>query len=689
MDAILCLEAEIRKAQTNKEMVVAVFFDIEKAYDMLWKEGLLMKFEKLGIGGKLYNWVLDFLFGRKIEVRVGTAYSDMHAVENGTPQGSVCSPVLFNIMINDIFDQIDRSVGRSLYADDGALWVRGRNLKYLEKKMQDAIVVVEEWANKWGFRMSVAKTQVICFSRRHKDITLKLYEQKLEQVSSVRFLGVLFDERLTWKQHIEYVQNKCKKVNNLLRCISGQDWGAERGALLRVYQALMRSSLDYGCLAYMGAAESHLIKLDRAQSQGLRICCGALRSSPVAALQVEAGELPIRLRRIKLMHAYWVNLQGHGSDHPAKTVLQECCEHQESVYNSFGWIGNIKAQNLGLTQFRFSPTVSCSRLPPWLFVMPVVDLHLQLALKKKKSTPEWLVVQNYFVQFEEHVVLYTDGSKDPSSGRTGAAVSIPQYKIQIKRRTSDHLAVYTVELLAIALALNWLLVNCAVGITKAVIASDSQAALLSIQTGKSCRLDLLYRIHDILFQLHSRDVCVQFVWVPAHVGVDGNEEADILAKQAMKSVIVNIAVPLSKNEAKSIIRDKVIGMWQEQWDDGDTGRHLYNIQQLVGGSRSWNGSRRVGAVMTRLRIGHSGLNKSLFKIGKHPTGACEFCGEPETTHHVLLECDRYDEERRRLTSVLSKEAKPLTIGNLLGNVSKNVQYQLIMFLKNTRLINRI
>jgi len=56
------------------------------------------------LGGKLYNWVLDFLFGREIEVRVGAAYSSTYAVENGTPQGSVCSLVLFNIMINDIFD---------------------------------------------------------------------------------------------------------------------------------------------------------------------------------------------------------------------------------------------------------------------------------------------------------------------------------------------------------------------------------------------------------------------------------------------------------------------------------------------------------------------------------------------------------------------------------------------------------
>jgi len=64
MDPVLCLEDEIRKAQVNKE--TAVFFDVEKAYDMMWKEGLMIKLDKMGVGGRAFNWVKDFLYGRSI-----------------------------------------------------------------------------------------------------------------------------------------------------------------------------------------------------------------------------------------------------------------------------------------------------------------------------------------------------------------------------------------------------------------------------------------------------------------------------------------------------------------------------------------------------------------------------------------------------------------------------------------------
>lgn len=130
--------------------------------------------------------MMDFLFGRTIEVRVGTDYSKVYQVDNGTPL--VCSPVRFNIMMNDVFEKIEKGIGKSLYADDGALWFRGWNLGFIQKKMQAAIETVEQWAFKWAFKLSVAKIQVTSFSRR-QTVSLKLCGQTLEQVNMITFLS--------------------------------------------------------------------------------------------------------------------------------------------------------------------------------------------------------------------------------------------------------------------------------------------------------------------------------------------------------------------------------------------------------------------------------------------------------------------------------------------------------------------
>ena len=79
---------------------MAVSFDVEKAYDMVWKEGLVIKLNMIGIAGRTYNWIKDFLLDRFIQVRIGKALSGRYRIGNGTPQGSVISPILFSIMIN-------------------------------------------------------------------------------------------------------------------------------------------------------------------------------------------------------------------------------------------------------------------------------------------------------------------------------------------------------------------------------------------------------------------------------------------------------------------------------------------------------------------------------------------------------------------------------------------------------------
>ena len=112
-------------------------------------------------------------------------------------------------------------------------------------------------------------------------------------VNVFRFLGVCFDSRLTWKTCIEKIISKCKKVLNVMRCVAGNDWGADISALKAMYTSLIRSVFDFGCIVYSSASKTLLGKFDVIQAQALRICCGAFRTTSIPSLQVEMGEMPV------------------------------------------------------------------------------------------------------------------------------------------------------------------------------------------------------------------------------------------------------------------------------------------------------------------------------------------------------------------------------------------------------------
>lgn len=202
----------------------------------MWREGLLIKLEKMGIKSRLYNWVLDFLSDRTFKVRVGDAISEEYSILNGIPQGSSISPILFNIMINDIFVDIGRGTGSSLYADDGAIWNRSRNINHATRVIQGTIDKVEEWSYNWGFKMAVSKTCYMIITKKRKlgNVKLRIYGQEIERVKEFKYLGVWIDEKCRWKTHISKVETKCKKVLNLMRAVSGYDWGADKQSLLGI-----------------------------------------------------------------------------------------------------------------------------------------------------------------------------------------------------------------------------------------------------------------------------------------------------------------------------------------------------------------------------------------------------------------------------------------------------------------------
>ncbi len=320
LDQLTNLECHIQQAFAKKQFLIAVFLDIEKAYDMTWRHGLLRKLYAMGLRGNMPIFIKNFIADRTFSVKLFSetvTFSDNFVQANGVPQGSVLSPTLFLCMINDILPAPPRNLKYSLYADDCAIWHSSRVAEFSANRIQMALNRIHDWGLQWGFKFSVRKSVGVVFThRRSPDLQLTMGPHPLPIQDSAKFLGLHFDSRLTWRNHVSQLKTKCLKALNLLKCITGTKWGADRKSLLMLYKALIRSRVDYGSIVYGSASESVLKGLDVVQNACLRVCLGALRCTRTERLEVESQVPPLRFRRDQLLLSYQAK-KAREPSHPA------------------------------------------------------------------------------------------------------------------------------------------------------------------------------------------------------------------------------------------------------------------------------------------------------------------------------------------------------------------------------------
>ena len=312
LDHLVRLESFIREAFINKEHVTAVFFDLEKAFDTTWKHGILKDLHDLGLRGNLPEFIKNFLNHRSFQVKVGSQLSCSHEQEEGVPQGSVLSPILFEIKINSITKILKDNIDCSLYVDDFLICYRSKdNMDTTEQQLQHQLDKLENWANQNGFKFSPTKTKTVHFCLKTSCVKipeLKIYNENIQSEKQARFLGLIFDQKLTFLPHMKDLKLRCKQALNALKIFCSPEWGGDTNILLHLYRSLIRSKLDYGCQVYGSARKSYTKILNPIQNQGLRLALGAYRTSPEKSLQVEANEPPLELRRKKLSLQYAIKI---------------------------------------------------------------------------------------------------------------------------------------------------------------------------------------------------------------------------------------------------------------------------------------------------------------------------------------------------------------------------------------------
>jgi len=165
-DSLLHLSQEIQTGFAHKQYTVSVFFDIEKAFDHISSASVFRALSAMGIGGNVFLFIWNFLRDHTFFIRIGQALSQETRQLTGTPQGSVLSPLLFILAINDIQNIIEYPIRYLLFADDLVLFSRGGSLPILQTTMQRTIDKLATWGKNHGLSFAATKTKVVNFTKR-------------------------------------------------------------------------------------------------------------------------------------------------------------------------------------------------------------------------------------------------------------------------------------------------------------------------------------------------------------------------------------------------------------------------------------------------------------------------------------------------------------------------------------------
>ena len=207
------LISSIQHSTKSKQKVAGIFVDLQKAFDSVWHNGLLYKLHKLGIRGNFLKVLCNFLTGRHISLKVNNYTLSSNICTIGVPQGSVLSPLLFNIYINDMLENIE---GTALqYADDMSIIVTAKDNAHLLQSCQSNCDKLSTWLKCWRLKANCSKTDFLLFQGECDTPTLS--GDKINSATNTKVLGITIDSKLAFKLQLATATQTLKSKWSLLK----------------------------------------------------------------------------------------------------------------------------------------------------------------------------------------------------------------------------------------------------------------------------------------------------------------------------------------------------------------------------------------------------------------------------------------------------------------------------------------
>ena len=269
-DALLSMTNEIFLQKNKGKKVCVLTLDITKAFDTVCHQILIYKLFRIGFDWKSILWFTSYLCKRKQFVKEGNNISNTRELSVAVPQGSLLGPLLFSIYINQLAD-IELYGQIVFYADDCSIVYSADNYNELEIMIEKSLKNINEWMNKNRLKINIEKSNymLIDFSGRlSKDLSLKIGNCLLKRVSETKVLGIIIDNRLSFKSHIDFV---CKKLSSRIGLLSRLKQFLPQNTLNLIFKSILQPLIDYGITVYGFTFDTHIKRIQRLQNRAARV----------------------------------------------------------------------------------------------------------------------------------------------------------------------------------------------------------------------------------------------------------------------------------------------------------------------------------------------------------------------------------------------------------------------------------
>ena len=331
-DCLSILRTDVDIAKAKKHYFGVIFIDIKGAFNHVNIKKLLEILTDVNIPIKITKLIANVMLSRTLVGYSSGVCIGKVNTNSGCPQGSVLSPLLFNLYIsklNNVFSHHVKALG---FADDINFYSSHTELQSLTDILTNNFQSLKAWLLSINMEISLSKTRFLLYPPNYGSIppftvTLTLDSDILYNVPSAKYLGLTWDYKLDWGYHIQNLIEKGIKLLKIMRAISAHSWGGHPSTLLSIYKGLIRPSIEWGSFLYTQGQKKLLRKLDVIQNNALRMVSGCFKTTPLNVIHHICGIEPLHARR---------NISA------VKFLVKKYSQTDSMLIPKLQWLGNRK-----------------------------------------------------------------------------------------------------------------------------------------------------------------------------------------------------------------------------------------------------------------------------------------------------------------------------------------------------------